>query len=29
MREMIFAEAPAFRRLLEVLRDIESQVNEG
>jgi hypothetical protein len=29
MREMIFGEAPTFRRLLEVLREIDSQVNEG
>jgi hypothetical protein len=29
MREMIFGEAPAFRRLLEVLREIESKVKEG
>jgi hypothetical protein len=29
MREMIYGEAPTFRRLLEVLREIDSQVNEG
>jgi hypothetical protein len=27
MQEMIFGEPPAFRRILEVLREIEVQVN--